>query len=204
MCLSPHVPHDNSAELAAQKEAEREARITQGQTNIDQAFHQFDDPYFSNISKGYSDYYNPQLDKQYTDAVSALTAQLGQQGILQSSAGNKRLADLATANTQQHQAVIDRGLGSANTARQQVADSKSNLYRLNTSSADPSLAASQAVQAAGSVISPPNYSPLANVFGGFLGNAYNAGTISGYLPGGPASPPYNYAGSSGTHGGNVP
>lgn len=175
MCFGgPSVPPDNSAQIAADQEAKRETNINTGKTNIDQAFTQFDDPYYSGITKNYEDYYNPQIDQQYNDALNKLTFQLGQQGILQSSEGNRQLGLLKQSNDTQRQSIADQGIAAATTAKQQVAQQKNNLYAQNQQAADPSLAASQAAGAAASAVSPITYSPLSNVFAGLLGQGTNA------------------------------
>lgn len=179
MCLSPSIPKDDSADLAAQQEATREANITQGQSNIDSAFSQFNDPYYNNISTNYEDYYNPQLDQQYQDAVNKLTLSLGQQGILQSSEADRQLKELQETDDSQKQAVASNALNAANSAKQQVAQQKNTLYQLNNTAADPSQAASLAATAVSSAVSTPTYSPLANAFAGLVGNGSNALALQG-------------------------
>lgn len=184
MCFSPSIPKDNSADLAAQSEATREANIKQGQGNIDQAFTQFDDPYYQNISKSYTDYYNPQLDQQYKDALNKLTLNLGQQGILQSSEADRQIKELQQADDAQKQAVASNALNAANSAKQQVAQQKNTLYQLNNTAADPSQAASLAATAASSAVSTPTYSPLANAFAGLVNQGSNAFALQGNSGGG--------------------
>ena len=75
MC-SKKPKKDKSAEIARQEEAKRQARIAQGQRGIDSAFSGFNDEFYGNYGKQYSDYYNPQLNDQYSDAVKRLTLQL--------------------------------------------------------------------------------------------------------------------------------
>ena len=175
MCFSPpKPPPDNSGAIAAQQEATREANIKTGQSNIDSAFTQYDDPYYAGITSNYENYYDPQIDVQYKDAVDKLTEQLGQQGILQSSEGNRQLGELAQKEGQTLQSIADQGIAAANTAKQQVASTKQNLYQLNQNAADPSLAASQAATAASSAVSPITFSPIANAFSGLLGQGTNA------------------------------
>ncbi len=188
MCFSPSVPHDNSAQIAADNEAKREAAIKQGQSSIDSAFAQFNDPYYANISKGYTDYYDPQLSTQYNNALNALTLQLGQQGILESTEGNRQLALLKQQQDTQEQTIGNNAIAAANTAKQQVAQQKNTLYSQNNIAADPSAAATSAAAAAGSVVSPPNYSPLGNAFAGLLGQGTNALALqAGGIPGGGSS-----------------
>lgn len=174
MCFTPKVPKDNSAQIAGEKEAERQARIKEGQSNIDSAFEQFNDPYYEGVTTDYNSYYNPQVEQQYKDALDKLTLQLGQQGILQSSAGNEQIGKLTENYGKQKQTVADAALNAANDARARIQQQKTNLYSQNTAAADPSQAASLAATAAQSAISPPVYSPLGNLFAGLLGSGTNA------------------------------
>lgn len=174
MCFGSSVPQDNSAQVAAQSEATREANVTAGQQNIDSAFSQYDDPYYSGITQNYENYYDPQLSTQYNNALNSLTMQLGQQGILSSTEGDRQLALLKQTNDTEQQTIAQQALDAANTAKQQVAQEKQTLYNQNNTAADPSAAATQAASAAGSVVTPPNLSPLGNAFSGLLGQGTNA------------------------------
>lgn len=138
---------------------------------------QFDDAYYNNIEKSYDDYYNPQLDTQYGDALNHLTLQLGQQGILNSSEGNRQLALLDQNNKTQRDTVANNGKSQAQSARQAVAQEKQQLLQQNQTAADPSLAAQSAAAGAQSVQSTPSYSPLGSVFAGLLGTGTNALSI---------------------------
>ena len=86
MCIfgAAKPAQDNSAELARKKEEERQARITEGRTKIDEAFSRFDDPYFTGVRKTYQDYYLPDVDQQYRDARKQTT-------LAQARSGNLKL-----------------------------------------------------------------------------------------------------------------
>lgn len=138
---------------------------------------QFTDDYYNNISKGYTDYYNPQLDTQYQNALNSLTLQLGQQGILDSSEGNRQLTLLGQNRDTQKNTIANNALSQAQTARQAVAQERQQLLSQNQQAANPSLAAQTAAAGAQSVQSQPSYSPLGAVFAGLLGQGTNALSI---------------------------
>lgn len=175
MCLGGSAPKDNSGEIAAQQEAKRQANITAGVDAVNKAFGSgFDQPFYDNITKSYENYYDPQLDLQYQNALNSLTDQLGQQGILQSSEGNRQIGLLKQTYDTNRQTVANNALNAAQTARQSVAQQKNQLLAQAQQAGDPNALAAQAAEAASSVATNPNYSPLGNVFAGLLGQGTNA------------------------------
>lgn len=171
------IPHDNSAEIARQQEAERQARISQGETRIADAFKPFDDNYYSGVSKDYLGYYEPQLQDQYTDARKHLTYDLGRTGVLNTSAGAERLADLFKEYGKNRTQIADRAAGAANEARSKVEASRSDLLSQNRGSADPSSISALAASQAGILSAPGTYNPLGDIFANFL----NQGTTAALL-----------------------
>lgn len=168
---------DNSAEIARQEEAARQARISQGQQGIDQAFSGFDDPFYQGYQNQYLDYYNPQLNDQYSEAVKRLTLQLAQTGNLTGSTGASQLADLKKYYDTQKMSVTNQALDAVNTLRGNIDAKKSQLYADNRAAADPGSAASAAASAAQYLQPTAPTSPLANVFGDFFGNLGNVAAI---------------------------
>lgn len=177
MCLSG-TPTDNSAEIARQEEAARQARIDEGISNIDKSFSGFNDDFYNNYQNTYLDYYNPQLNDQYSEAVKRLTTQLAQMGQLTGSVGAKQLADLKSYYDTQKQSVVDQALGATNTLRGNVANQKSQLYSDNRDAADPGNASSAAAAAATALQPTAPSTPLAYVFSDFFSNLGNDLAIS--------------------------
>ncbi len=176
MC-GPKPKKDNSAEIARQEEAKRQARIAQGQQGIDQAFAGFDDPFYQNYQNTYSDYYNPQLNDQYGQAVKRLTLQLAQTGNLTGSTGATQLADLKKYYDTQKLAVTNQALDAVNTLRGNIEGKKSQLYADNRAAADPGSAAAAAASAAQYLQPTAPSSPLADVFGNFFSNLGNVAAL---------------------------
>lgn len=198
------APKDNSGEVAAEQEAKRQANITAGVSAVNDAFsNSFNDDYYNNISSGYEQYYDPQLDTQYQNALNSLTYQLGQQGILQSTEGDRQLALLKQSYDTQKQTVASNAQNAADTAKQNVASQKNSLLNQAQQAGDPSALAAQAAETASSIASPVNYSPLGSVFAGALGQGTNALSIQqGGQPvgssGGATNQSYVYPGASGS------
>ena len=178
-------PQDNSAEIARQQEQERQDRIKQGQTAIDNSFNVFTPEYFDKYKQDYLGYYNPQIDDRYSTAQQDLRYNTARAGILDSSGGLKLEKKLGDAYTDQRRAISSDALDATNKIRQSVEQNKSDLYAQNTASADPSLAAISAVGRAGSLQTAPSYSPVGDIFNGLTnaGTYYVAGANKG-LPSG--------------------
>lgn len=92
--------------------------------------------------------------------------------------------DLVNTSDQARREVASNAQDASNKLQQSVDSQKTQLYGLNSSSADPSLASEQALSSANSLQTPGAFSPPGNVFAGVI----NAGT--NYLNGqGKALPP---------------
>jgi hypothetical protein len=201
---------NQAANDAREAEEARVARIKAGQGTIDKNFQQFDDGYFSNYKKANLDYYNPQVDNQYTRAQDKLKAQLAGQGILESGVGNQAMADLAGTYAS-NKAQIASGADDAVTQlKGRISDNRTGLYNAAQSAGDPAQLASLATASSTALASPTNYSPLADLFAGALNSygvynqtqAYKAAAAGG--GGGSFSPDYSKAfgggGDSGSSG----
>lgn len=176
MCM-PKPKKDNSAEIAAKQEAERQARIKTGQENIDTAFSSFNDPFYQDYQTKYLDYYTPQAEDQYSKAVKKLTLQLAQSGNLAGSTGANQLADLKKYYDTQKMALTNQALDATNSLRGNIDSKKSQLYADNRASADPGSATSAAASAAQYLQPTAPTSPLANVFADFFSNLSNNAAI---------------------------
>lgn len=177
MC-GPKPKKDNSAEIARQEEAARQARIQQGQQGIDQAFAGFDDPFFQGYQNQYSSYYAPQLDDQYSQAVKRLTLQLARTGNLTGSTGADQLSRLKQGYDTQKLGISNQAVDAANQLRGKIDSQKSQLYADNRAAADPSSAAAAAASAAQYLQPTAPTSPLADVFGSFFQNLGNNAAIA--------------------------
>jgi hypothetical protein len=182
------IQANQDAQIAAEEEAARQARIKQGQASIDSTFGQFDDKYYKGYGDKYTGYYNPQVDKQYTDAKDALTARLAGNGTLESSVGAKTMGDLSQQYADGKANIANQAIDASNGMRGKVEGARAGLYAANQSAGDPSQIASQAQAQATSLVAPTSYSPLSNLFGSLLSGV---ATFRNGQIGGPFSPTYN-------------
>lgn len=177
MCM-PKPPKDNSAQIARQEEEKRQGRITQGQQGIDQSFAGFNDPFYQGYQDQYLNYYIPQVDDQYKDAVKRLTLQLAQTGNLTGSIGAKQLSDLQKNYDTQKLAITNNAQNAVQGLRGTIDQRKSQLYADNRAAADPGAASAAASSAAQYLQPAAPTSPLANVFGDFFSNLGNVSALN--------------------------
>lgn len=168
MCGGGKGGDGGAAERAKAEEAARQAKIKEGQGLIDKAFAQYNDDYYNNYKGKYLDYYNADLDKQYSTAVDELTAQLAGRGMLESTSGAAQIAKLAETLSTQKSLIANQAGDEANNLRAKMESGKSDLYALNQSSADPAAINARALASAGSFVAPASFNPLASVFADVL------------------------------------
>ncbi len=177
MC-PPKPAQDNSAAEARQQEQERQSRITAGKAKIDESFGVFTPEYFDQFKGDYLNNYNPQVDDQFTDARKDLRYDLARAGTQDGTPGQKAFGDLTDKYNEHRAGISSKALEATNAIRTQVEQNKSDLYSQNIAAADPSLAAMSAAGRAGSLSSPPSFSPLGDLFSGAVkaGAAYQQGS----------------------------
>lgn len=178
MCFSSGNQAQQQAQqqqsLIDQQAAARNSAISEGKGNIDKAFSQFDNGYFQKYRDAYKDRYNPQLDQQYGIARDKLTAALAGRGMEGSTTGANKFAQTSKTYNDAQAEIGDSAANAANGLRSNLDQTKSNLYGLNISAADPAMAAAQAQAAVGSVPNPALGPNLSNIFGAALGPLANA------------------------------
>jgi len=175
--LFPAPPEDHSAEIARQKEIERQARIAAGTEQINKNFGTFDDNYYGGVGQAYNDFYLPLVDEQYQQAHRGLTYKLANTGNLTSSAGATTLANLFRDYNRQRASIGDQALGSERDLRNNVEQNRSELISQLNATADPEAAAASATARAKSLAMPTPFSPLGDLFQQYTGNLANAVTL---------------------------
>ena len=161
MCLG--TP-DNGAKAARAAEMARQAQITTGTQNINDAFSGFNDSFYSGRSKAYTDYQAPQLDKQFTDAKKELTLALARSGNSQSSLANQKFADLKSLFDTSSQDIASKASDYANSERSSVENARSNLVNQLNTSGNASLAAQSAQNEATALGKGQSFNTLGQVF----------------------------------------
>jgi hypothetical protein len=173
---------DNGAAAAAQQQtqmleaqqAKHDADVAAGKTSIDNAFAQFDQPYFDKYGQSYKDVYNPQLTDQYGIAKDKLYAKLAGNDQLGGSTGNNTLAQLDKVYANGQTDIANKASDNENAFKASVDSSKSNLYGLNAAAADPETMATNAQATAGAIVAPQSYPNLSDIFGGVLSGVATA------------------------------
>lgn len=150
---------------ASKTEAKRQGQIKQGVDAINTQFAQFDEPFYQNIGNEYMAFARPQLDDQYTEAAKQLQFALARQyGTTDTSEAAARNAKLAKAKADAEAQLADQSLGYQNQQRQSVEDQRNNLIAQVTATADPSAAASSALNQAQILHKSPQFSQLGDLF----------------------------------------
>lgn len=167
MCIFKR-PRDNSSRMIADAEAQRQARIAQGMAAINNQFSQFNDDFFSGISRDALAYYNPQLTEQFQDASRDLALNLARAGLSDSSIAARRSADLNRAFTERQGRLVEEADNIARRARKDVENARSAVISDLNASADPVAAQMAAAARVRQLSAPPTFDPLENVFSAAL------------------------------------
>ena len=177
---------DGGAGQARADEAARQARIKEGSANIDKSFGGFNDAFYNQRAKAYTDYANPQLADQYARTQQNLTYNLARQGLTASSEAARNAGELQRQYNDNRAQIAARGIDTANEARGQVEQNRSELLAQLNATSDPAAAAASAVNRAGILSQQSSFSPLGQLFAnttGLLGNAATAGYYDRNAPG---------------------
>jgi hypothetical protein len=132
---------------------------------------QFGDDYFSSIRQAYLDYYLPQVEQQYQDAVRAVklgTPSLG------SSSYARRSGQLTQDYERAKADISDRAESAVGEARSNIENSRAQILAAVRSGAGAEEAAARATEAVRSLKAPPVYSPLGDLFTRYLMTSANA------------------------------
>lgn len=166
----PKVPTGLSEgeKLALQQQQDRERRIGEGRTKIDEAFAQYDPSYYDRYKESITGAQMPQLESQFGDARGQLLAALAERGMLESTNGAQQVGKLQEVFTRTQTDLANEAGNAARDLQSQVEKQKSDLYALNEASADPSSVSAQAAGAARAVAAPSAVSDIGRVFDAVL------------------------------------
>jgi len=180
---------DGGAAQARADEQARQARIKQGVGNINERFNQFDDSFFKQRGQAYKNFATPQVNDQYKQVSDQLAFSLARTGLGQSSEAARQGGVLMRDNALARQQLAEGATTEATKARQSVEDQRNALISQVNMTADPELAAQNALRSAGILEQQQAFNPVANLFAnttGMLSAAQNAG----YYSGGPGLDPF--------------
>lgn len=163
MCLASGGG-DGGASERARQEAERQARIREGNSSINDTFGQFDDDFYKGRSDAYTAYAQPQITQQYEDAFEKLRKTLASSNLSQSSMAARRRGRLEQELGDITRKMNLTGQEYANKARSDIESARSGLQSQNMNMADPSLASANALNRAQQLNEVPVFDPITNLF----------------------------------------
>ena len=173
---------NNSAAAFQQQEATRAraaeqaraAQIRTGQGQIDQQFAGFNDDFYGQRETAFNNFYQPQLDESYNDALANLTFSLARAGTLNSSIAGQSRADLQKRKDEELAALSQRQSTDVNNLRTRVANEKSALTSQLNATGNSDAIANDATTRAGLLHSEdPQFVPIGDVFSG-IGSSIGA------------------------------
>lgn len=153
-----------AAEEARQREAQRQARLTQGRGLIDDAYSEFDDNFYNSRAQSYMDFALPQLDEQLSKQKQKLVYALSRGGKLQSTSAASKYGELQDEYERNKELIKSRGQGYATDARRSVGDDRARLLSILSSTEDPTTVGNEAVRSAALLRESPSFDPLGNLF----------------------------------------
>lgn len=168
---------DGGAAAARAAEEQRQANARAAIERVNSAFGGFNDAFFTGREAAYRDYAAPQLDDQYGRARESLFHALQRSGLANSSVAAQRLADLERDYGLQKQSLVDQARSYGQQARADVEGARASLISQAQSTADASLAGTQAMSEAQRLSAAPAFNPLGQIFANVaagIGTARNA------------------------------
>jgi len=171
---------------AAAQEAARQKNIDTGMGQINDLYSKYDNNFYGTAANNYTSYATPQIMSQYQATKNNLAYSLARNGLLRSGAAVKDNAALGKTLAQNQTNIANQAQDQANTLRNSVQDSRTNLTNQLISSADPSTVSENATAATAGLNAPQAYTPLSNMFQDFSNTyltnmnarAYNPATAS--------------------------
>lgn len=179
---SIQIQQQREAEEARKREEERQARIKAGTTAINDNFSLFDDAFFDTRRQTYLDYYQPQLDEQFTKAQQDLTFALARTGNLNSTAAADKQSELLKKYDAERGSLLSQAEADVASAQSQIANEKSALVSQLNATGDSDQISNEALSRSQQLFqAKPSYNSLGDIFSGItsaIGN-YSAGNKAG-------------------------
>lgn len=168
----------NAGDQAQANYLQQQAEIQKGLGQINNTFAGFTPAFYNQRAQDYTNYAMPQLQQQFQQNQQGLNFNLGQQGLLKSSAGQDLNAKLGQQYRLGQQGIANQGLQQSQQLQQQVANTQGQLIGQLTASANPSSVAGQSINAAANYSAPSAFAPVGNLFSQW-GNIYAANSLAG-------------------------
>jgi hypothetical protein len=155
------------AAQAAQKEADRQARLATGTQQINDIFNNanFNQGFYNKYQNAILNYQMPQLQDQYTQAQNKLTYDLARAGTLRSTAAAYGQGLLAKQNLNEQASISASADQQTAALRNQILNEKQSAINQLYSTEDPTIAANTATgMVQQGAIERPNLNPLGAIF----------------------------------------
>lgn len=166
------------AERARAEEEARKARIKEGTAKIDKNFAQFNKGFYDAYRDSYTGFYQPEIDRKFSDAQDELTYALARAGTINSSMAGEKQADLARAYDTQTALTLSEANSATDSLKSSVANEKSGLVSLLNATGDADRAANESLARSRQLFEKqPTYNPLGDIFAGAasgIGNYFAA------------------------------
>lgn len=166
----------------------------------DASFQGYGEDFFNQRAKDYVNYALPQEAQQFKTNQDAITYDLADRGILDSSIAKNSYSNLERTANQAKQTIADSAIAQSNQLRSGVESVRQNAIQQLYQTGDPNLAAHNAISAAQSIGQPSVFAPIGNMFGNLASQYYTNQLLnsyknqgSGVMPQG--SPYYNLSGA---------
>ena len=171
----------DSGKEARRLEAERQAKIQQGTASVNKAFGSVDDGYYDNLQHDYTSYYEPQLEKQFSEARKNII--LNNPSGTAGSSFAKRMAELEQMYQEQQGLIDSQAMDAVNSRRREIEGNRSNLLSQVNAGLGSDSAARLAINQSKAFTQPLPFSPLADVFAQATADVANAKQASrqGYV-----------------------
>ena len=172
----------NSSDAIAQQQQQQQANITQGVSNVQNAFSGFDPAFYKNYQSAYTNAALPQFQSQYQNTLAQTMYGLANRGLSKSSAANNLYSSLNTEKTNQLNTIANNAQNAANNLQQQQAQEENTLIEQVQAGEAPSLAGQQALEAASNFSTPTAFPALGNLFSNWQNTYLTNSLASAYAP----------------------
>lgn len=140
----------------------------------------YDDKFYGDREKAYTDYAMPQVAQQYRDARAATTYGLANRGQLGSSLDRQANSQLERTSALSREAVVDNARDQSSKLRLDVEQSRAQAMQQLYQATDPSRAVASAIATSSQLRKPSSFAPIVNAFAN-LANTYATNqAIQGY------------------------
>lgn len=192
MCPSPksnngaiQEQQQQEADLARQRETERQTKVDAGVAGIRGAFARYDDSYFDKLRGSFVDTNRDTLTQQQNKEAEEAAYGAARAGLTNSSAGNRQRAELAAGFAKQNNALEQGAEDFAQGQKGELAGAQQTLEAQARSSADAEGATQAATTQTGTIARTAPVTAgswLAPALGSAIGgyNAYNSGKEGGF------------------------